>query len=393
MAKRRICFVTGARAEYGLLQWVLHEIKEDPDLELQIIATGMHLSPEFGLTYQAIEEDGFEIDEKVEMLLSSETSTGVAKSMGLGTVGIAEAFDRLAPDVALIPCDRYEALAAAQVALVKRIPIAHVYGGETTEGAIDEAIRHSLTKMALLHYVSAEPHRERVIQLGEEPERVKNFGAPQLDHLNRLDLLDRHAFEDSIGFKLGDPTFLITYHPTTLRETPVEKEVSELLEALDHFSKARLIFTKSNADTGGQTINKMIEDYAEGNPERARVYSSLGQRRYLSASHHVDAVVGNSSSGLIEAPAIPVPTVNIGDRQKGRLRAESVIDCKTDSRSIVDAIEKALSSPFQTTLEGVSSPYGEGNAAPQICEHLKEAEIGDLAKSFYDLPVSDKIYR
>ena len=385
MAARKICFVTGARAEYGLLQWVLHEIEEDPDLKLQIIATGMHLSPEFGHTYRAIEEDGFKIDEKVEMLLSSDTSIGVAKSMGLGTVG----FDRLDPDIALIPCDRYEALAAAQAALVGQIPIAHVYGGETTEGAFDEAIRHSISKMALLHYVTAEPHRKRVIQLGESPTRVKNFGAPQLDHLNRLELLNRHQFESSIEFELGDPTFLITYHPTTLEEIPVEREVSELLEALDWFPNARLIFTKSNADTGGQIINKMIEDYAEEKPERAQVYSSLGQRRYLSALHHVDAVVGNSSSGLIEAPAIPVPTINIGDRQKGRLRAESVIDCHTDAENISNAIEKALSREFQDILEDVTSPYGDGRAAPRICQDLKEASIESLAKSFYDLPVSE----
>lgn len=389
MATREICFVTGARAEYGLLQWVLHEIKEDPDLELQIITTGMHLSPEFGHTYQAIEEDGFEIDEKVEMLLSSDTSVGVAKSMGLGTVGIADAFDRLNPDIVLIPCDRYEALAAAQAALVAQIPIAHVYGGETTEGAFDEAIRHSITKMALLHYVTAEAHRKRVIQLGEAPSRVKNFGAPQLDHLNRLDLLDQREFESSIEFELGDPTFLITYHPTTLEEAPVEEEVLELLEALDQFPDAKLIFTKSNADTGGQIINTMIEDYADVKPNRARVYSSLGQRRYLSALHHVDVVVGNSSSGLIEAPAIPVPTVNIGDRQKGRLRAESVIDCHPEAENISNAIEKAFSSEFQGTLEDATSPYGDGRAAPRICQDLKEASIGSLAKSFYDLPVSE----
>ncbi len=389
MAIRKICFVTGARAEYGLLQWVLHEIKKDPDLELQIIATGMHLSPEFGQTYQAIEEDGFEIDEKVEMLLSSDTSVGVAKSMGLGTVGIADAFNRLDPDIALIPCDRYEALAAAQVALVAQIPIAHVYGGETTEGAFDEAIRHSITKMALLHYVTAEPHRKRVIQLGEVPSRVKNFGAPQLDHLNRLELLDRCEFESSIEFELRDPTFLITYHPTTLDEAPVEEELSELLEALDRFPDARLIFTKSNADTGGQIINTMIEDYAEVNSERARVYSSLGQCRYLSALHHVHAVVGNSSSGLIEAPAVPVPTVNIGDRQRGRLRTESVIDCQPESESIRVAIEEALSNDFQDKIKGVTSPYGDGRAAPRICQDLKEADLGSLSKSFYDLPVSE----
>lgn len=389
MATRKVCFITGARAEYGLMQWVLHEIKEDPDLELQIVATGMHLSPEFDYTYQAIEEDGFEIDEKVEMLLSSGTSVGVAKSMGLGTVGIADALDRLDPDIVLIPCDRYEALAAAQAALVAQIPIAHVYGGETTEGAFDEAIRHSITKMALLHYVTAEPHRRRVIQLGEAPSRVKNFGAPQLDHLNRLELLDQREFESSIGFELRHPVFLITYHPTTLDEAPVEAEVSELLKALDRFPDARLIFTKSNADTGGQAINAMIEDYAEERLERAQVHGSLGQRRYLSALHHVDAVVGNSSSGLIEAPAIPVPTVNIGDRQRGRLRAESVIDCHPSAENIGTAIEKSLSREFQDKIKDVTSPYGDGKTAPRICQDLKNANIKSVAKSFYNLPVSD----
>jgi UDP-hydrolysing UDP-N-acetyl-D-glucosamine 2-epimerase len=243
--------------------------------------------------------------------------------------------------------------------------------------------------MALLHYVTAEPHRRRVIQLGEAPSRVKNFGAPQLDHLNRLELLGRREFEASIEFELGDPTFLITYHPTTLENAPVEEEVSALLEALDQFPDATLIFTKSNADTGGHIINKMIGAYAKEKPKRARVYSSLGQRRYLSALHHVDAVVGNSSSGLIEAPAIPVPTINIGNRQKGRLRAKSVIDCQPETESIRDSIKKALSNEFRNTLNDVTSPYGDGNAAPRICQDLKEASIGNLSKSFHDLPVSE----
>ena len=367
------------------MQWVLHEIQQDPDLELQIIATGMHLSPEFGHTYQAIEEDGFEIDEKVEMLLSSDTPVGVAKSMGVGTMGFAEAFERLEPDIALIPCDRFEALSAAQAALVARIPIAHAYGGETTEGAFDEAIRHSITKMALFHYVTAEPHRNRVIQLGEDPDRVKNFGAPQLDHLNRLDLLDRDEFERSIGFELGDPTFLITYHPVTLEESSPEKAVGELLEALDHFPSARFIFTKANADTEGRVINQRIEEYADSAGDQAEVYTSLGQRRYLSALHHVDLVLGNSSSGLIEAPAIPVPTVNVGDRQKGRLRAKSVLDCLEASEAIKKAIETAFLEEFKRQIRHVSSPYGDGKAAPRIRKHLKSVNIDSLTKKFYDL--------
>jgi len=320
------------------------------------------------------------------MLLSSDTPVGVAKSMGVGTMGFAEAFERLEPDIALIPCDRFEALSAAQAALVARIPIAHAYGGETTEGAFDEAIRHSITKMAHFHYVTAEPHRKRVIQLGENPDRVKNFGAPQLDHLNRLDLLDRGEFERSIGFELGDPTFLITYHPVTLEESSPEKAVGELLEALDHFPSARFIFTKANADTEGRVINRRTEEYADSLGKRAEVYTSLGQRRYLSALHHVDLVLGNSSSGIIEAPAIPVPTVNVGNRQKGRLRAESIIDCAEESEDITKAIEKALSDDFQNQIEGVKSPYGDGKTAPRIRRHIKQVNLDGPAKTFYDLP-------
>ncbi len=372
------------------MQWVLHEIQQDPDLELQIIATGMHLSPEFGMTYQAIEEDGFEIDEKVEMLLSSDTPVGVAKSMGVGTMGFADAFERLDPDIALIPCDRFEALAAAQAALVARIPIAHAYGGETTEGAFDEAIRHSITKMALFHYVTAEPHRERVIQLGEHPDRVKNFGAPQLDHLHRLELLARDEFEHSIDFRMEELTFLITYHPVTLEERSPEQGINELLGALDHFPDARFIFTKSNADTDGRIINQRIDEYADALGERAEVYTSLGQRRYLSALHHVDLVLGNSSSGIIEAPSVPVPTVNVGDRQKGRLRAGSIIDCAEESREIVEGIEKALSDQFQDQMGGVESPYGNGRAAPRIRRHIKTVDLGGVSKTFYDLPAASK---
>lgn len=387
MAHRSICFATGTRAEYGLLQWVLHEIKQDPDLELQIIATGMHLSPEFGLTYKDIEADGFEIDEKVEMLLSSDTPVGVAKSMGLGTIGFAEAFDRLDPDIALIPCDRFEALAAAQAAMVARIPIAHAYGGEATEGLIDDPVRHSLTKMSHFHFVTAEPYRKRVIQLGEHPERVYNYGAPQLDHLKRLNFLNRESFEEFVDFRLGEKSCIVTYHPVTLSDTSPAEPFRELLVALDDIPDLRIVFTKCNADTEGRVINQMIEEYVADHKERSRVFTSLGQRRYLSALHHVDAVVGNSSSGIIEAPAIPVPTVNIGDRQSGRLRADSVIDCDEERESIRNAVEQALSPTFQKEIQGVTSPYGKGNASSKIKNKLREVPTGEdvLKKGFYDL--------
>jgi UDP-N-acetylglucosamine 2-epimerase (non-hydrolysing)/GDP/UDP-N,N'-diacetylbacillosamine 2-epimerase (hydrolysing) len=369
------------------MQWVLHEIQQDPELELQIIATGMHLSPEFGLTYKAIEEDGFEIDEKVEMLLSSDTPVGVAKSMGLGTIGFAEAFDRLDPNIALIPCDRFEALSAAQAAMVARLPIAHVYGGEATEGLIDDPVRHSITKMAHFHFVTTEPYRERTVQLGEHPDRVYNFGAPQLDHLNRLELLDRESFEESIDFELGDRSCIVTYHPVTLSEESPGKSFNELLHALGEIDDLRVVFTKCNADTEGRIINNMIDEHVESHRDRACAFTSLGQRRYLSALHHVDAVVGNSSSGIIEAPAVPVPTVNLGDRQGGRIRADSVIDCEEERDGIKCALQRALSSAFQKKIQDVSSPFGDGHTAPRIKEKLKQVSLGEnvLKKGFYDL--------
>lgn len=382
---RRICVVTGTRAEYGLLYWPMREVQDDFNLDLQIVATGMHLSPEFGLTYQQIEKDGFTIDETVEMLLSSDTPVGIAKSIGLGTIGFAGAFKRLSPDIVVLLGDRFEILAAAQAAMVARIPIAHIHGGETTEGAIDESIRHAITKMAHLHLTTAAPFRKRVIQMGESPERVFNVGAPGLDHLKRLDLLDREAFEASIDFKIEEPTFLITYHPATLGDTSSEQDINQLLAGLDTFPEATLIFTKSNADADGRIINQHIEAYVEQHKSRARVYTSLGQRRYLSALHHVDVVIGNSSSGIIEAPAVPVATVNIGDRQKGRLRADSVIDVSTDTKSIMQGIEQALSDSFQKSIEDVSSPYGDGEASPRICQHLKAVDTSNLMTSFHDL--------
>ena len=389
MTARKVCIVTGTRAEYGLLYWLMREVQDDPELDLQIVATGMHLSPEFGLTYQDIEADGFEIDETVEMLLSSDTPVGVAKSMGVGTIGLAEAFDRLAPDVIVVLGDRFEVLSAAQAALVARIPVAHIHGGETTEGAVDEMIRHSVTKMAHVHFVATGTFRRRVIQLGEHPDRVFNVGAPGLDYLRRLDLMNQEKLEESLDFELGDPTFLITYHPATLQEVSPEESIGRLLKALGNFPEARFIFTKANADTGGRIINRRISDFVEEHGDRARLYDSLGQRRYLSALNHVDVVIGNSSSGVIEAPAIPVPTVNIGTRQEGRPRAKSVIDCEEASSHISQSIQEVLSPEFRSRLDDVQSPYGDGTASPRICNQLKTLNLSSMAKSFYDLPVDD----
>ncbi len=387
MATRRVCIVTGTRAEYGLLYWLMWEVKEDPDLDLQIIATGMHLSPEFGLTHKEIEEDGFEIDEKVEMLTSSDTPVGIAKSMGLGTIGFADALDRLDPDLLVLLGDRFEILSVAQTALVARIPIAHLHGGEATKGLIDDPIRHALTKLSHYHFVSADPFRTRVIQMGEHPDRVFTVGAPGLDHLRRMDLLDSDELEESIDFELGEKSCIVTYHPVTLSKGSPAEPFEELLAAIDEFTDLRIIFTKSNSDTEGRVINRMIDDYVQKHPERSCAFTSLGQRRYLSALQNVDAAVGNSSSGIIEAPAVPVPTVNLGDRQGGRLRAESVIDCEENREHIRDALRQALSPAFREKIQGVTSPYGDGRTSPRIKEKLKDVPLGEdvLKKGFYDL--------
>jgi GDP/UDP-N,N'-diacetylbacillosamine 2-epimerase (hydrolysing) len=385
-SRRKICVVTGTRAEYGHLYWLMKEIKDDPDLELQLVATGMHLSPEFGLTYRKIEEDGFTINEKVEMLLSSDTPVGIAKSIGLGVIGFADAFDRLKPDILVVLGDRYETFAAAQVAMTAKIPIAHIHGGETTVGAMDEAMRHAITKMAHFHFTAAEPYRQRVIQLGEIPDRVLNYGAPGLDNLRITNLLEKDDFEKSIDFQLGALSFLVTYHPVTLNVEGPEKPFQELLRALDHFSEAKIIFTKANADASGRIINQSIDDYAKRNAARVKVFTSMGPLLYWSAMKSVELVLGNSSSGLIEAPVLKKPAVNIGERQRGRLRADSVIDCEEKEQAIVSAIEKGLSPGFKSILENVVSPYGHGNASLKIKEYLKKVPLQNvLMKQFYDL--------
>ncbi|WP_206810937.1 UDP-N-acetylglucosamine 2-epimerase [Paradesulfitobacterium ferrireducens] len=385
---RKICVVTGSRAEYGLLFWLLREIQQDHDLELQLVVTGMHLAPEFGLTYRIIEEDGFCIEEKVDMLLSSDTPVGIAKSLGLGTISFADVFDRLKPDILVLLGDRYEILAAAQAALIANIPIAHLHGGEATEGAIDEAIRHSITKMSHLHFVAAEPYRKRVIQLGENPDRVINVGALGLDNIERLKLLERNEFEKSIQFKLGRVNFLVTYHPVTLGNHNPKYAIDQLLGALDDFPDAKVIFTRPNSDTNGRIIAQTIDEYAIKHPERVKVFTSLGQTKYLSAIKLTDVLIGNSSSGLIEVPVLGKPTVNLGDRQRGRLKTESVIDCQETKEEISASIRKALSPEFKILAKNVVSPYGKGGASVRIKEFLKDVELeGIIIKQFYDLQI------
>ena len=388
MARRKICVVTGSRAEYGLLYWVLRGIEAAPDLELQIAATGMHLSPEFGLTYRVIEQDGFRLDARVEMLLSSDTAVGTAKSLGLGLIGFADAWAQLRPDIVVLLGDRYEMLGAAASAMMARIPIAHLHGGESTEGAIDESVRHAVTKMAQLHFVAAEQYRRRVIQLGEQPDRVYLVGGLGIDTLLRLKLLSRAELERSLDFRLGKRNLLITFHPATLEEQAAKVQFAELLTALAALPDTHLIFTLPNADTESRSISGMIEEFVAAHRSVSRAFASLGQLRYLSCMQHCDGVVGNSSSGLTEAPTLRKGTVNIGDRQRGRLRASSVIDCEPTAAAIAAGLRRLYSPEFLAELGRTVNPYGEGGASNKIVAILRTVSLdGILKKRFNDVPL------
>ena len=382
---RKICVITGTRAEYGLLRWVMQGIKDDADLNLQVIATGMHLSPEFGLTYKAIEADGFEIDRKVEILTSSDTPVGIAKSMGLGMIGFADALNELNPDLIVVLGDRFEIFSAVSAALVARIPVAHLHGGESTEGVIDEAIRHSITKMSHLHFVAAGEYKQRVIQLGEQPERVFLVGGLGIDNIKRLKLLERNTLEADLGFKFDKRNLLITFHPVTLEKASAVKQMQELLSALAKLEDTQLIFTMPNADTDGRSLIKMVEQFSSQYPN-AHAFTSLGQLRYLSCLAQVDGVVGNSSSGLAEVPSFKKGTINIGDRQRGRLQATSVINCEATQQNISDAIYTLYSPNFQMDLSQVCNPYGEGGASDEIVKIIKSVTLDCLIKKhFYDV--------
>lgn len=384
---RKICVITGTRAEYGLLRWLMQAVSEDSALTLQVIATGMHLSPEFGLTFREIEEDGFCIDRKVVMLTSSDTPVGIAKSIGLGVIGFADALEDLAPDLLVVLGDRFEILAAVEAALVERIPVAHLHGGETTEGAFDEAIRHSITKMSHLHFVAATEYRKRVIQLGEDPKRVFLVGGLGVDNIRRQQLLDRSELEAAMDFKLGRKNLLVTFHPVTLEDASAGDQMAELLAALDTLEDTKLIITKPNADTDGRVLVGMIDEFVATHPN-AKAFSSLGARRYLSCIAQVDGVVGNSSSGLAEVPSFCKGTINIGDRQRGRLKADSVINCNPTRMDIAAAIEALYEADFQKRLQSTVNPYGDGGAAERILHVLKHVSLeGLIKKKFFDLSV------
>jgi len=385
---RKICIITGTRAEYGLLRSVMQGIKDDPELRLQTIVTGMHLSPEFGLTYQAIEQDGFQIDRKVEMLTSSDTSVGIAKSMGLGLIGFADALHELQPDLVVVLGDRFEIFSAVSAALVACIPVAHIHGGESTEGLIDEAIRHSITKMSHFHFVATNQYRQRVIQLGEQPDKVFVVGGLGVDNIKQLDLLERGELEYLIDFKFGPKNLLITFHPVTLETMTAKNQMAELLAVLSDLKDTKLIFTLPNADTNGRILIGMVNDFLAQHPN-ARAFTSLGQLRYFSCIAQVDGVVGNSSSGLLEVPSFKKATINIGDRQRGRLEADSVISCEPTRSSIRAALAKLYSVSFQATLAQARNPYGEGGASKSILSTIKAVSLdGIIKKRFYDLAKS-----
>lgn len=381
---KKVAVFTGTRAEYGLLYWLLKDIQSDPELTLQLLVSGMHLSPEFGHTYQQIDQDGFAIDEKIEILLSSDSPVGTAKSIGLGVLGFTDALSRLSPDVLIILGDRFEALAAAQTAMILRIPVIHLHGGEVTEGAYDDAIRHAITKLSYLHGVSTENYRQRVIQLGESPERVKNVGAMGLDHLKRSRFMSLDELSESLNFELIQPYFLVTYHPVTLGNEPAEQSFRALLNALDEYPSHQVILTYPNADDGGRRIIPLLEEYAANNPSRVLAMPSLGATRYLSAVKHAAVVIGNSSSGIIEVPSFQVPTVNIGARQQGRLAAKSVIDALPTTEDIGIAIDKAITGAYKQADEMVDNPYGQGDSSGQVIEMIKSMQF-KASKSFFDI--------
>lgn len=385
---KRIGIMTGTRAEYGLLKSLMQEINKDNDLELYLIVSGMHLSPEFGMTYKEIEEDGFQINAKVEMLLSSDSPAGISKSIGLGVIGFADEFQRADLDMLILLGDRYEALSAAICALVMRIPIAHLHGGELTEGAIDEGIRHSITKMSYLHFTSTEQYRNRVIQLGENPERVFYVGALGVENIKKINLMTKEELERSIHFEIDENTVIVTYHPVTLENNTVEEQFLNLLEVLDRNPKIRMIFTKANADTNGRIVNELIDKYAAQNSERACAFVSLGQKRYLSALKYCRIVIGNSSSGIIEAPSFGKPIINIGNRQKGRICADSVINCGYTQQEIQQAMETALTKEFENKASNCRNPYEKENTAANIISVIKDYLLNDkikLKKGFYDI--------
>jgi len=382
---KKICVITGSRAEYGLMSRIMRLVKEDKDLQLQIIATNMHLSVEHGETYKEIEADGFVINRKIPILSGSDSANATAKSVGRGIMGFADAFDELQPDMILVLGDRYEILAAASTALFYKIPVVHIHGGEITEGAYDDAIRHAITKMSHLHFTSTVEYRRRIIQMGENPETVFYVGALGCDNIRQVALMDKETLEKSLDFKLDKNTILVTFHPVTMENHTAETQIKALLSAIDKFENLRIIFTMPNSDTDGLVIMKLIKEYVTKNYERAKWFTSLGMKRYLSTLQYVRAVVGNSSSGIIEVPSFHIPTINIGDRQKGRISAASVLHCKPERVDIEDKLATIMQPTYDESLKNIQNPYDKPNTAHEIVRIIKEKNNISVSKKFYDI--------
>jgi UDP-N-acetylglucosamine 2-epimerase (non-hydrolysing)/GDP/UDP-N,N'-diacetylbacillosamine 2-epimerase (hydrolysing) len=383
---RKVCVVTGSRAEYGLLSGLMAVIKADPEMQLQIIATNMHLSPEFGLTYKEIENDGFTIDKKVQMLLSSDTSNATTKSVGLATIGFADAYEDLQPDLIVVLGDRYEILTAVAAALFYKIPVAHLHGGEITEGAYDDSIRHAVTKMSHLHFTSTEEYRKRVMQLGEQPDRVFNVGAIGVENIKKTPLMPKEDLENSLHFSLGDKSLLVTFHPVTLEDATAEQQIKNLLDALYELKEYKIVFTMSNSDTGGKIITYFINQFVERNKGRAIAFTSLGKVKYLSVLQYVSAVVGNSSSGIIEVPSFGIPTLNIGNRQKGRIAADSVVNCGVSKNVIKQGLDIIFSEKLTEIARRKQNPYDKPATIDTIYQVLKSHSLSFLIqKTFYNL--------
>lgn len=385
--RKTISVLTATRAEYGLLAPIIKRLRQDENIDVQVVVTGMHLSPEFGLTYKEIEQDGVPISKKIEILMSSDTAVAISKAMGLAMISFAEYFDEVKPDALLVLGDRYETLAVCCAAMNACIPVFHLYGGETTEGAIDEAVRHSITKMSYLHFTSTEAYRKRVIQLGEAPERVYNVGAVGVENVLTVPLLSKEELEKSLNFSLSKPYVVVTFHPITLEAGGVDTQCRELIEVLEHRSDLKFIITKANADAEGRVINQMLEEYAAKHSDRVTIFDSLGMRRYLSAVKYSTAVMGNSSSGLVEVPSFKVPTINIGNRQRGRIQAQSVINCEPRHESIENALREMEETSFRQMLENVVNPYEQKGTSTKVAALIQQTLFGtiDLKKKFYDL--------
>jgi len=383
---KKIAVFTGTRAEYGLLYWILKELECSLECDLQLYVGGMHLSPEFGYTIDKIVADGFSVTEKMEFLLSSDSAVGISKSMGLALISASEVLERNKPHLIVLLGDRFESLALAQAAMLACIPIAHIHGGETTEGLIDEAIRHSITKMSHIHFTATEDYRKRVIQLGEQPEKVFNYGAPGIDSILKLDLLDKQKLSESINFDLSSPYFMITYHPVTLDNTGGIESLNNLKKVLDLFPDYKCIITYPNADTHGRKLIEVLNKYKDKYPERILLVQSLGQLRYLSLLKYAAAVIGNSSSGLIEAPTFNIPTINIGNRQKGRIAGDTVIQSGDTFEEIKEAFNIALSPEFNKVCKAAKNPYGDGTSSPKIVNEILTYPLQNIVvKSFYDI--------